>query len=279
MVGAPAIRWVVALKSEAKPIIEELQMLPMEKGMDFPIYSDRNRCHWLIISGVGQSRSAAATNYLHRESDAPPWSAWINIGIAGYGYDSYGALYLVDKIVSEETSFVAYPGVALATKLPRSELLTVNKPKVDYSEPSLIDMEGYAFYEAAIKFSCRELLLLLKVVSDGPKSNVKILTPKKISKLILNNIENILVIVRQLENLSKLEFTRLIPPDICNQIKQKWHFTVTQKHQLTTLVRRWTSVFPETTLFQKIKNQKNSKSVISSLSKDLDEYKVDWGKS
>ncbi len=80
MVGAPAIRWVVALKSEAKPIIEELQMLPMEKGIDFPSYSDRNRWHWLIISGVGQSRSTAATNYLHRESDAPPWSAWINIG-------------------------------------------------------------------------------------------------------------------------------------------------------------------------------------------------------
>ena len=279
MVGAPAIRWVVALKSEAKPIIEELQMLPMEKGMDFPIYSDRNRCHWLIISGVGQSRSAAATNYLHRESDAPPWSAWINIGIAGYGYDSYGALYLVDKIVSEETSFVAYPGVALATKLPRSELLTVNKPKVDYSEPSLIDMEGYAFYEAAIKFSCRELLLLLKVVSDGPKSNVKILTPSNISKLILDSIKNILNIAGQLEDLSKLEFERLMPPNICDQIKQEWHFTVSQKHQLNILVWRWTSVFPENTLFQQIKGQKNSKSVIKYLSKSLDEYEVDWRKS
>ena len=279
MIGAPAIRWVIALKSEAKPIIEKLDMVPSKKGIDFPVYRDKKGYHWLIISGIGRARSAAATNYLQQESDAPPWSAWINIGIAGYGYDSYGVLYLVDKITLEKSNLVAYPGVAFSTNLPRAGLLTVNKPKMDYSEPNLIDMEGYAFYEAVNKFSCRELLLLLKVVSDGPKSNVKELTSGKISKLISGNIENILSLVVQLEDFSKLEFKRLVPPDICRQIKEKWHFTVSQEHQLSILVRRWTSLFKENALFSEIKNQKSSKSVISYLSKVLDEYEVDWGQS
>ena len=179
----------------------------------------------------------------------------------------------------EKSNLVAYPGVAFSTNLPRAGLLTVNKPKMDYSEPNLIDMEGYAFYEAVYKFSCRELLLLLKVVSDGPKSNVKELTSGKISKLISGNIENILSLVVQLEDFSKLEFKRLVPPDICHKIKEKWHFTVSQEHQLSILVRRWTSLFKENALFSEIKNQKSSKSVISYLSKVLDEYEVDWGQS
>ena len=108
---------------------------------------------------------------------------------------------------------------------------------------------------------------------------MKELTSGKISKLISGNIENILSLVVQLEDFSKLEFKRLVPPDICRQIKEKWHFTVSQEHQLSILVRRWTSLFKENALFSEIKNQKSSKSVISYLSKVLDEYEVDWGQS
>lgn len=277
MIGEPAVRWVIALKAEAKPIIKQLKMIPSKKGINFPVYSDRKGYNWLIISNVGQSQSAAATNYLCEVSNAPPWAAWINLGVAGYGHDTYGSLYMVDRITLEKSNIVSYPGVALLSNLPRAGLLTVDRPRMDYSGPDLIDMEGFSFYKAASKLSCRELLVLLKVVSDGPKSDVKSLTSKKISNLISENIDKILSVLTKLEDISKLEGKRQVPPDICGQIKERWHFTVTQEHQLNILIRRWVAVFPERILPLAIKNKQNSKSVISYLSKSLDEYQVDWG--
>ena len=276
MKGVPSVLWVVALKAEAKPIIDELELIPVKMQTNFPVYHNKKESNWLIVSGVGKNQTTAATNYLREISNAASWSAWINVGIAGYGHDSYGALYMIDKVTLETSNIVLYPGVTLLTSLPRAGLLTVNKPKLDYSGQDLIDMEGFSFYETASKFTCRELLAILKVVSDGPKSDVRALSSERIFKLISNNIKEIITLGSKLENSSKSEFKRITPPNICDQIKKTWHFTVSQEHQLNMLVRRWLAVFPESTLLSTIKNQKNSKSVITLLSRKLGKYEVDW---
>ena len=276
MNGVPSICWVVALKAEAKSIIDELELIPLKIRTNFPVYCNRKESNWLIVSGVGQNQATAATNYLREISNAASWSAWINVGIAGYGHDSYGALYMIDKVTLETSNVVLYPGVSLLTSLPRAGLLTVNKPKLDYSGQDLIDMEGFSFYETASKFTCRELLAILKVVSDGPKSDVRALSSEGIFKLIFNNIKEIVTLGTKLEIFSESEFKRITPPNICDQIKKKWHFTVTQEHQLNMLVRRWLAVFPKSTLLSIIGNEENSKSVITLLSRSLDEHEVDW---
>ena len=276
MSGLPSVCWVVALKAEAKPIIDELELIPLKMRTNFPVYCNKKESNWLIISGVGQNQVIAATNYLREISNAASWSAWINVGIAGYGHDSYGTLYVIDKVTLEKSNIVSYPGVSLSTSLPRAGLLTVSKPKLDYSGQDLIDMEGFSFYATASKFCGHELLAILKVVSDGPKSDVRSLSSERIFKLISNNIKEILALASKLESFSKLEFKRVIPPSICDQIKKTWHFTVSQEHQLNILVRRWLAVFPESTLLSTIKNEKNSKSVITLLSRSLGEHEVDW---
>ena len=276
MNGVPSVCWVVALKVEAKSIIDELELTPLKMRTNFPVYCNKEESNWLIVSGVGQNHVTAATDYLREISNADSWSAWINVGIAGYGHDNYGALYMIDKVTVETSKIVLYPGVTLLTGLPRAGLLTVNKPKLDYSGQDLIDMEGFSFYETASKFTCRELLAILKVVSDGPKSDVRALSSEKIFKLISTNIKEILALGSKLENSSKAEFKRVIPPNICDQIKKTWHFTVSQEHQLNMLVRRWLAVFPESTLLSTIKDEKNSKSVIALLSISLGKHEVDW---
>ena len=80
-----AIRWVVALKCEAEPIIQYFKMDCYINTGPFSVFCDREKEHWLVLSGVGQINSASATTYLSEISDAPPWAGWINIGIAGYG--------------------------------------------------------------------------------------------------------------------------------------------------------------------------------------------------
>ena len=79
----PTVCWVVALKSEAKPIISYFELDHQSGNNIFPIYRNDKLGHSLIISGVGQINAAAATTYLASESGAPPWAAWINLGIAG----------------------------------------------------------------------------------------------------------------------------------------------------------------------------------------------------
>ena len=67
----PTVCLVVALKSEAKPIISYFELDHQSGNNIFPIYRNDKLGHALIISGVGQINAAAATTYLASESDAP----------------------------------------------------------------------------------------------------------------------------------------------------------------------------------------------------------------
>ena len=80
----PDICWVIALKSEANPIISEFKLSLLSNESLFPIYKSREHNHALVISGVGQINAAAATAYLASRCHAKKWTAWINIVIAGY---------------------------------------------------------------------------------------------------------------------------------------------------------------------------------------------------
>ena len=80
-----SIRWVMALKQEAQPIIEYYKMKLLEGNNIFPIYKNYDQSHWLIISGIGRDNSASATSYLYERSNSSKYTSWINLGIAGGG--------------------------------------------------------------------------------------------------------------------------------------------------------------------------------------------------
>ena len=273
-----AMRWVTALKPEAQPIIDALGLRRFAKCKKYPIYTDKSEENWLIISGVGQTNVVKAVEYLYQESDAPPWSGWINLGIAGSGLDDYGRMYLVDKISSEIAANSLFPGVAISSDLPRSGLFTVRKPRTDYEGQELIDMEGYCFYKSVNRFCCRELIVVLKVVSDGSNANIKALNSRKIKELILGNLEKVLVTASHLSELSNFEAKRLTAPDEYEIVLAKWHFTVSQEYQLKNLIYRWHSCFPDKLLISHISHCKNAQSVLKHLSEEVDPIEIDWGK-
>ena len=78
-----SIRWVIALKEEAQIIITQFKMSLLSQTSVFPIFKNFEGTHWLILSGIGRHNAAAATLYLYEKSNAPKWTSWINIGIAG----------------------------------------------------------------------------------------------------------------------------------------------------------------------------------------------------
>ena len=93
-----SIRWVIALKEEAKTIIDHYEMKLVKTKSLYRIFKNIEETHWLVISGIGRHNAAAATTYLYLISCASRSTAWINLGIAGSGKGNYGDLCLVDKI-------------------------------------------------------------------------------------------------------------------------------------------------------------------------------------
>lgn len=272
-----SIRWVMALKQEAQPIIEYYKMKLLEGNNIFPIYKNYDQSHWLIISGIGRDNSASATSYLYEKSNSSKYTSWINIGIAGGGKGDYGDICLVDKIVNNSDSKTNYPDVIKKSNFTRMELLTTDIPITDYKSKELIDMEGSAFFNIASKFCSKELIAIIKVISDGPLNDIKKLNKSKIFDLINSNLISILEIVAHYEKLSKNEKKRITKPDLFFQICEKWHFTVTQKYQLEYLVRRINNFEVNDNIMYFLKDSKNSKSVINVITNKIKNYEVDWG--
>ena len=273
-----SIRWVIALKEEAQIIITQFKMSLLSQTSVFPIFKNFDGTHWLILSGIGRHNAAAATLYLYEKSNAPRWTSWINIGIAGCGKGNYGDLCLVDKIINNSNSEKTYPDTMKRSILTRMELLTTDFPITDYNSKELIDMEGSAFYDMASKIASRELIGLFKVISDGPSNDIKKLNKSNISDLIKSNISNINTVISYYELLSLREKKIINKPELFFEISNQWHFTVSQKHQLDSLVRRINTFGINKDIKCLLKDCKNSKSVISVLNKQIESHEVEWGR-
>ena len=273
-----SIRWVVALKDEAKVILDYFKLKAVNEKTIYPIYKNEEETHWLIISGIGRNNSAASTTYLYSYSNASKHTSWINIGIAGSDKGNYGDLYLVDKISTYQRKKSTYPSTMPKSNLPKMHLLTSDIPISDYSSYELIDMEGSAFFDIASKLSSKEFICLMKVISDGPKNDIKEITKSKISNLIKLNLSKIVDVVSYYERLSEEEFQIIDKPKLFNEIKSKWHFSETQSHRLETLLRRIETFCNKRDIEEKIKHCGTSNSVINVLNSKIKNNLVDWSK-
>ena len=278
MIDHISICWVVAMKSEAFAICKCFNLKNVTHEGPFPIFTDLARRHWLAISGVGRVQAAAATMYLHDISGAQPWAVWVNLGIAGHGRADYGTLFLVDKIVEKSTGRKLYPRPLISSNVSRSVLETVDQPDTNYKSGTLFDMEGAAFFDIACRLSCQQLVLLLKIVSDGPNAKLEGLTDKKIIQLIEQNISSIKKIIKEMEGKSKIEYNRLVEPQDYKIIIKKWHFSKTRRTQLQVFLRKWDTVFPKKDVVSYVEDCSNSNMVLKKISLKLNTYKIEWDK-
>ena len=137
-------------------------------------------------------------------------------------------------------------------------------------------MEGSGFFDIACRLSCQQLVLVLKIVSDGPGNDAENLTNKKITDLVSRNIHEISKIVSEMELAIQQEHDRLKLPDVYNSIINKWHFTQTQKHQLKELVKHWQLFTPKAEIMSYLIDSMDAKSVINNLSFKLDNQLLNW---
>ena len=76
------MNFVIALQAEARPLIKSLKLTKRTGKTPFPVFE--SHYHRLVISGIGEIKSAAATGYLLGLFTAKP-EAIINLGLAGHG--------------------------------------------------------------------------------------------------------------------------------------------------------------------------------------------------
>ena len=273
-----SIRWVVALKEEAQIILNQFKLKAVNEKTIYPIYKNEEETHWLIISGIGRSNAAASTTYLYLYSKAPKTTSWINIGIAGSDKGNYGDLYLVDKISTYQGKKSSYPLTMPKTILPKMHLFTSDIPLSDYSTHELIDMEGSAFFDIASKLSSKEFICLIKIISDGPKNDIKEISKLKISNLIKLNLSKIVDVISYYEKLSEEESKIIDKPKLFNKIKSKWHFSVTQSYRLENLLRRVENFCNKKDIEEKIQQCRTPNSVLNVLDSKIKKNLVNWSK-
>jgi len=167
---------VTALKSEAQPIIDFLDLTKKE-DKNFPIFTNHDTT--LIVSGMGKINSAIAVTYII------PHDTMINIGICGSSSYKIGKMFNIKKIIDKSTQKVIHISKDGET------LTCVDTPQNNPNEfkNTLVDMESFGFYQAARMFVEKENILLYKIVSD--KISDTILTPKEVHDLITPHLKKI----------------------------------------------------------------------------------------
>ena len=265
-----SVRWVIALMPEAAPIIRALSLIKIAGNLPFPIYSDEGREHWLIVSGLGQINVAAATSFLFEKSRADKTSVWINVGIAGSKKFNIGELVFIDKVISNTSGKSLYPYSIPNLKIEnRSELVTVNNPEREFGSDGVYDMEGFSFFKVTSKLSSNELILILKIVSDGPGSDLSKIDKNKISKLVEKKIPTLLQILPTMVSLSENLRNQILLPKDFEEICKVRKFTFSQRVTLKKLLHQWHARKPSKNLLKNISVLKTSSKIIKFMEEEL----------
>lgn len=238
-------RFVVALRAEARPLIDRYQLvaclpgLPGEPGNDgaFRCFDGRHGSgHSLVISGVGKVAAAAATARLHENR----LDVWLNVGIAGHRDRAPGELVRAHRVTDAGTGERFYPTLLGLPHIDTEGVTTVDVPETVFNSGDLFDMEASGFYPTALRWSTSELVQCVKIVSDNLETGTGGVTVERVSELVERNLDVIDEIVTHLETLAtELEpVRRLEDASDVEPFFETWHFTTSQKRRLSRLLVR-----------------------------------------
>ncbi|HEX7027980.1 MAG TPA: hypothetical protein VF268_12120 [Gammaproteobacteria bacterium] len=279
--GASMLNLVVALKAEAAPLIAHYGLRARAPKGLFALYesSHENDGVALVVSGVGKTAAAGAVTYLHAVTGEPQHAAWLNIGIAGHRDHALGTLWLAHKITDAAANRNWYPPQILASTLMSRELLCVDTPEAGYTGDALYDMEAAGFYAAACRCSTAELVQCLKIISDNAQSPANTpgnpLKARDVEALVAAQLPAITDYAEALEKLARQLQSRQLPDDELQPYLQHWHFTVTQRHQLKTLLQRRRALQPGQPLWREEYRQlPTGKQVLAAIQQQVDSLAV-----
>jgi hypothetical protein len=273
------INLIVAIPCEAKPLIRHLR-LQKQAYRSYNLFS-RNDIR-LLVCGVGKLAAASACAWLQgltEQSVNQSTDAWLNIGIAGHGFQPLGTGLLAHRISEYNSDRRWYPGFTFRPPCPSSALISVDQPETRYLDNALYDMEASGFYASCSRFASIELVHCFKVVSDNQYSGIGDINEAKVMELIQAQLPTLDVIIEQLRHsYQQLALQQQSPAEL-SACLERWHFSHYQTQQLRQLLIRRQTLMPEQPLWQPgLAELKNARQVLAYLLQQLEQQPVCFNK-
>jgi nucleoside phosphorylase len=229
------INLVVALASEARPLVRHFRLSQDREARGFRIYcSDRVR---LVVTGVGKMNAAAGVAFLGGR-DCSPVQVWLNVGLAGHRNLAVGTGITAVRITDHTMLRNWYPPRVAFLSGSAAQVTTFDSPVEHYPEGTACDMEASAFFPYATRFSTAELVQCFKVISDNESTGVAVVQVPMAEELIAARLGDVDQVCCVLE-----EIAAQLPGDddivqYFEQYHARWHFTASQQAQLREALRR-----------------------------------------
>ena len=268
------MNFIVALSCEAKPIINELRLTKQFSPTPFPVF--RNDFHQLVVSGIGKVAAAAATGFLlgsaFRQKEV---QAYLNFGIAGHGTLQTNTAFIANCISDDQDKAIFYPPQILDSDFELSRLCTCSNPSQKYEKGLGFDMEAHAFYSIASRSVTRELIQVLKVVSDNEGQSFESIQATMVSEYICNHLPSILAFAQELDALAKEISPDLETLDLQDRARKIHPFSQSQIFQLDRLINHSrTFQIEEKHLIELIEKSNSPKEAIHNLNTFIDPARV-----
>ncbi len=234
------IHFIVATDSEARPVID---LFKLKKFLSSKVIIYNNKEISVTITGIGKLNSAIGVTQTFYEFSKVINSCWINLGLAGHKAYKLGKIFSVKKIQDTEDMKSYYPYVS-DFNIEYEECLTLGKQKKEYSS-KLYDMESSGFFQAANKFSSKELIQFIKIISDNRLNSIDFRNKKEVYDLIIGNKKkisglcNYLKEVKEIVSIKNKEFIDKQYLDLSKKIS----FTFTEEVQFKSLLNLYYSKY------------------------------------
>lgn len=265
LLSETSLNFVVALQSEATPLIEHFKLKSVQAGPFRTFSRDKVK---LIISGMGKINTAAATAALLQQQEFLDQAICINLGISGHENLPLGSCFVAHRVSDSTSGTDWYPQMTFNPDCTTSQLCTVEQPSTEYPENSGLDMEASAFYPIAIRYIAGELTQVVKVVSDTPENSIEELDKQKVTQLISDAMPDILSVIDKLCRLSTVQYDGSEIHQLKRRYSDIWHLTVSQNNALTRLLERHQALFkvlPEPDMFKQCRNSKEMLKLLNSI--------------
>lgn len=225
---------ISALKAESVPLIL-FYKLEKNNSFWFPFYKKDDLC--LLIVGVGKKEiEKRIFEVLDRYNERV--IQFINIGIAGSqrGFSEIGNIFLINKIIDQESKKNYFPDLIINSNLAESSITTVRSSVSDggNSYNTLVDMEASEIYKVCSKRILTHQISFIKIVSDYMDSGVYSLDKKSVNLLVYSKLKEINNYLEKIKKVGDLIVPILSDIDLqwIERTKHVLKLTETQYHQL-----------------------------------------------
>ena len=217
---------MVALHCEAKPFIDAYRLKKVD-SKPFDHYQNIDYVGLnidLVVSGIGALAMASAVGWIGAKGvndnvKRQSQRIWVNLGTAGHISQPLGSLLLVHGVGDEVQQKCHYPPLVAKWHGASDSVLSVSSPCTQYPDGAAVDMEAYAFFTSALRFSDAEFVQSLKVVSDNQESGIEGLNAAKLTEFMSANLLGIKTYINELVLISRPIFSPEFDIDKLLEIK------------------------------------------------------------